>query len=158
MAIYIENDSGIKFDFHYRKTLENAVTTVMSELSVPDGLDVNVMIVTPDEMKSINNDTRGIDKVTDVLSFPYFQLDPDEGYSFDDISWNEGDIFGDIVLCGEKIISQAEEYGHSQKREMVFLTVHSLLHLSGYDHMEPEDAAKMEEKQEILMNKLGILR
>ena len=70
----------------------------------------------------------------------------------------EGDIFGDIVLCAGKILSQSEEYGHSQKREMSFLTVHSMLHLAGYDHIEPEDAIKMEEKQEYFMQLLKIPR
>ena len=158
MSVYIENTSGQKFNFHYRVITEKAVKTVMEEYRIPDYLDVNIMIVSADEIKRINCETRDKDEVTDVLSFPYFEFDHPGCADKENISWSEGDILGDIVLCAEKIISQAEEYGHSQKREMAFLTVHSMLHLLGYDHMKEKDAALMEERQEFFMNRLGISR
>lgn len=158
MAVYIEKNSDIRFDFHYRVVIEKAVDTVMTEYGIPQYLDVNVMIVGPDEMKQINYETRSIDEVTDVLSFPYFELDPPGSFDENDAPWSEGDILGDIVLCADRIISQSAEYGHSQKREMAFLTVHSMLHLLGYDHMEAPDALLMESRQDFFMNRLGILR
>ena len=158
MAVYIEKNSDIKFDFHYRVTVKKAVETVMTEYGIPRFLDVNVVIVSEDKIREINSQTRSIDSVTDVLSFPYFEFDSPGVFDSDNSQCMEGDILGDIVLCAPKIISQSEEYGHSQKREMAFLTVHSMLHLLGYDHMIPEDAQLMEERQEYFMKKLGISR
>ena len=158
MAVYIEKNSDLRFDFHYRTAIEKAVDMVMREYQVPSFLDVNVMIVTSDVIREINAQNRNIDQVTDVLSFPYFEFDSPGDFDKENPPWDEGDILGDIVLCADKVISQALEYGHSQKREMVFLTVHSMLHLLGYDHMEASDAEVMEAKQDEIMNKLGILR
>ena len=92
------------------------------------------------------------------MSFPYFEYQ--EAGVFDRSQYDpaEEEILGDIVVCGEKIISQAEEYGHSQKRELAFLVVHSMLHLTGYDHMEKKDAGIMEEQQRRIMEQLGISR
>ncbi|MCF0229430.1 MAG: rRNA maturation RNase YbeY [Parasporobacterium sp.] len=156
--IFIENQSGIHFNFHYKVIIRKAVETVMKDKDIPEELDVNVMIVDPDTMRGINNDTRGRDSVTDILSFPYFEYEEPGCFDRDAIDWSEGDILGDIVVCGDRIISQAEEYGHSQKRELAFLVVHSMLHITGYDHMEPEDAQIMETEQRRIMDILGIHR
>jgi len=158
MAIYIENISKTRFDFHYRVTVEKAVRLAMNEYGVPESLDINVMIVSPDEIRQINNQTRNIDQVTDVLSFPYFEQETPGVFDIEKTDWADGDIFGDIILCGDRVIAQSREYGHSQKRELAFLTVHSMLHLCGYDHIKPEDAAIMEAEQERMMQLLGIAR
>ncbi|MBQ6368542.1 MAG: rRNA maturation RNase YbeY [Parasporobacterium sp.] len=158
MAVYIENPSGCRFQFHYKVVIQKAINAVLEDLDIPKELDVNVLIVSPEEIRRINRETRDIDKVTDVLSFPYFEYQ--EAGVFDRSQYDpaEEEILGDIVVCGEKILSQAEEYGHSQKRELAFLIVHSMLHLTGYDHMEKKDAALMEEQQKRIMELIGISR
>jgi len=158
VAVYIENPSGCRFQFHYKVVIQKAINAVLEDLDIPKELDVNVLIVSPEEIRRINRETRDIDKVTDVLSFPYFEYQ--EAGVFDRSQYDpaEEEILGDIVVCGEKILSQAEEYGHSQKRELAFLIVHSMLHLTGYDHMEKKDAALMEEQQKRIMELIGISR
>lgn len=158
MAVYIENQAKARFNFHYKVVIEKAVRTVMEEKNIPPELDVNVLIVSPEEIRSINNETRNIGKVTDILSFPYFEYDIPGVFDEENNEWNEEDILGDIVVCADKIKSQAEEYGHSQKRELAFLIVHSMLHITGYDHIDPADAVVMEAEQEKIMEILGISR
>lgn len=158
MAVYIENQSKTKFNFHYKVVIERAVKTVMKDKNIPEELDVNVLIVSPEEIESINNETRNIDKVTDILSFPYFEYDTPGVFDEETNEWNEEDILGDIVVCADMVKSQAEEYGHSEKRELAFLIVHSMLHITGYDHMEEADAAVMEAEQKRIMDILGISR
>ena len=108
---------------------------------------------------------RGIDRPTDVLSFPMIEYDAPGDFSV--IDEETGDAFnpetgelmlGDIVISKEKVLSQAEEYGHSPKREYAFLIAHSMLHLFGYDHMEEEERAEMEAHQRAIMEKVGIPR
>lgn len=158
MAIYIENKAKTPFHFHYRVVLTSVVQKVMREKDIPEELDVNILIVSPEEIRGINRDTRGVDAVTDVLSFPYFEYDTPGVFDREIQEWADEDILGDIVICGEKALMQAEEYGHSPKRELAFLTVHSMLHLLGYDHMEAADAQLMEAEQKRIMEEAGILR
>lgn len=158
MAVYIENQCGAKFNFHYKVVINKAIETVMKDKDIPEELDVNVLIVSEEEIQDINKNTRDINRVTDILSFPYFEYETPGYFDRDLIDWADEDILGDIVVCADKIKAQAEEYGHSQKREMAFLIVHSMLHLTGYDHMEAEDAGIMEEEQRRIMSILGISR
>ncbi len=99
------------------------------------------------QIREVNLNTRGIDSETDVLSFPMFEGVVD---AVEEIS------FGDILLSLEKAQEQAETYGHSFEREVAFLTVHSMLHLIGYDHIEEAEEAEMREKQRKIMKKLGL--
>ena len=158
MAVYVENQTAARFPFHYKQLIGRAVRTVMEDKKIPPELDVNVMVVDAEAMRQINRETRGIDSATDVLSFPYFEFAQTGFFDEQVQDWADEDILGDIVLCAERIISQAEEYGHSQKREMAFLVVHSMLHLIGYDHMEEADAQLMEAEQRRMMEILGIGR
>lgn len=158
MAVYIENKAKTRFPFHYRVLIEKAVLKVMEDKNIPPELDVNVLLVTPEEIRDINRQTRELDQVTDVLSFPYFDYETPGFFDRDRIDWADEDILGDIVICGDKVFEQACEYGHSLKRELAFLTVHSMLHLTGYDHMAEEDAAVMETEQKKIMEELGITR
>jgi len=123
----------------------------------------SLTVVDKDEIRSINRDTRDIDNVTDVLSFP--MLDWREGkllcpvdecdYEIDD-SGSRVFNLGDIVLCYEVAVEQAEAFGHSTEREVMFLIAHSLLHLLGYDHIDPKDEKKMITKQKSLMVDIGL--
>ena len=158
MNIYIENETDAVFDFDgYEKVITDAVNAVASDKGLPEGLDVNVLIVSADDIREINLQNRGIDRATDVLSFPYFEYE-EPGVFEGELFADEENILGDIILCADKIISQAAEFGHSQKRELSFLTVHSMLHLTGYDHAEDGERMVMEEQQRKYMEILGILR
>ena len=158
MAVYIEKETDIEFDFEdVEETIKSAVQAVFEDKELPEELDVNVLITSADEMREINRDNRGIDSETDVLSFPYYEYDEPgvfEGEIYEDME----NILGDIILCTERIISQAEEYGHSQKRELAFLVVHSMLHLTGYDHMEEADGDIMRAEEKRMMEIIGIPR
>ncbi|MBR4874530.1 MAG: rRNA maturation RNase YbeY [Clostridia bacterium] len=111
-------------------------------------------------IRQVNNEVRGIDKATDVLSFP--MLEPDENGKlevFDEDLADGAVLLGDILISAQKAISQAEEFGHSFKREICFLTVHSMLHLLGYDHeLGEKEEAEMFLKQEEILSLLGITR
>ena len=111
-------------------------------------LYVNVVLTNAKNIKSINKEHRGIDKETDVLSFPMFEKN--EIANLDNT--NE-DILGDMVISIERVEEQAKEYGHSFERELAYMVVHSFYHLLGYDHMTEEDKKEMREKEE---NVLGI--
>ena len=112
----------------------------------------------------MNREFRGIDRPTDVLSFPMIEYQKPGVFDFleerpDCFDPESGRLMlGDIVISKEKVLSQAEEYGHGVKREYAFLVVHSILHLSGYDHMEDGERRVMEELQEKILQKLKILR
>lgn len=116
-------------------------------------LYVNVVLTNAKNIKSINKEHRGIDRETDVLSFPMFEKD--EIASLDNT--NE-DILGDMVISIERVEKQAKEYGHSFERELAYMVVHSFYHLLGYDHMTEEDKKEMREKEENVLGILGIRR
>lgn len=110
---------------------------------------VSVSIVDNEEIKDLNNQFRNIDKVTDVLSFPM----DDEDYGDD-----EAIILGDIVLCLNQAVLQAKEYEHSVTREICYLSVHSTLHLLGFDHIDEEDKKEMREEEKQIMKEMNISR
>ena len=116
-----------------------------------DRAEISLTLVEPEEIKSLNAEYRNVDSVTDVLSFPQFE-DKEQMPS-------EGELcLGDVVICVERAQQQAEEYGHSFEREMVYLLVHSLLHLLGYDHMDDDEKAIMREKEEHVMEHVNLRR
>lgn len=110
----------------------------------------NIIFVDNQKIKEINKEYRNIDRETDVISFA---LEDNK-----DIEFNFGRLLGDIYISIDKVKSQAKEYGHSEKREMLFLTIHGLLHLLGYDHMNKEEEKIMFEKQELILNEYGVTR
>ena len=110
--------------------------------------EFNIIFVSKEEIQKINREYRKIDKVTDVISFALC----------DDKDIIQTDELGDIFICVDRAIEQADEYGHSVTREMAFLAVHGYLHLCGYDHMTREDEKIMFEKQDEILNKAGITR
>ncbi len=159
VELEIEYNDGILpcgFDFDVRKAAVNAVEAVLDFEECEYECHVDLLLTDSDAVREINRETRGIDRTTDVLSFPM------TGYPYlsdTDFDPDTGELMlGDIVLNVGKIMSQAEEYGHSLLREYTFLTVHSVLHLLGYDHMDGEDARIMEEKQRQVLDKMGINR
>lgn len=122
--------------------------------------EISIMLTDNEGIRALNSMHRDIDSATDVLSFPMFEYDEDGEIIEDYAEFNEkGEIcLGDIVISLERAEMQAEEYGHTFEREVGFLTVHSMLHLLGYDHMSPEDEEEMFGYQREILNKAGLVR
>ena len=124
------------------------------------------MTLTDNEgIHAINKEYRQIDRPTDVLSFPMLSYETPGDFSFlsdeneDDFNPDTGEVMlGDIIISVDKVKEQALEYGHSEKREFAFLITHSMLHLFGYDHIDPKDAAIMEPKQKQILEEMHIVR
>lgn len=154
------------FDFPYEEVAHQVVDEVLNQEQCPYEATVEIIYTSDEEIHKINKEHRDIDRPTDVLSFPmadfetpaeYDFLDTEAGDSYFDPDSGEL-LLGDIVLSIPRIVAQAEEYGHSRKREYAFLIAHSMLHLLGYDHMTEEEAKVMEAKQNQALNALGIGR
>lgn len=166
MNFYIENEIDAEFPFKIEDLCKSVGEQILHNENCPfDNVAVNLLITDNEGIKEYNSRFRGIDKETDVLSFPGLDFENpgefyiEEGFEADYFDPETDElILGDIILSKDRIIQQAEEYGHSVKREFAFLVAHSMLHLSGYDHMTPEEAAEMEAKQEKALNELGITR
>lgn len=120
----------------YFKLLDKYYYETLKVLKLEDNYDLSLIICGPISIRRINRDYRNIDSVTDVISFAL--LDDEDGFEYEDRI-----ELGDIFINRDKVLSQAKEYDHSIKREFVFLFVHGLLHLLGYDHMNKEDEKKM---------------
>ena len=119
-------------------------------------VEISLSFVSLEEIHRMNREYRGVDRPTDVLSFPMF----DSTEEMEEMQrLTGGDVpLGDVVICMDKIRDQAEEFGHSEERETVYLFTHSVLHLLGYDHEEDEDRRKMRAREEEIMESLGISR
>ncbi|MBR4934694.1 MAG: rRNA maturation RNase YbeY [Anaerotignum sp.] len=120
-----------------------------------ENCEISVSIVDNEEIRQINKQFRNIDRATDVLSFPMLTFEEGEEA---EVNENDEIILGDIIISLERAREQAEEYGHSLKREVAFLTAHSMLHLLGYDHMEPEEEAEMFRRQKEILIQAGFPR
>lgn len=165
MTIYLENETDKEFSFDEYQVAEQVIQEVLYMESCPYEAQVNILLTDNEGIRVYNKEHRHIDKETDVLSFP--NLDFEEPGVFDVEEERKADycdpyteemILGDIIISVDKVREQAESYGHSEKREFAFLVAHSMLHLSGYDHMKEEEARVMEAKQEQVLQKLGITR
>lgn len=121
-----------------------------------DNHEVSITLTDDTTIHKLNKEYRGIDRPTDVLSFAF--LESDEPEIITDDTDEAMDSLGDIIISVERAENQAEDYGHSLRREIVFLTVHGMLHLLGYDHMKDVDRLEMEKEQEYIMTRLGIGR
>ena len=134
------------------KMTEAAVYAVELEELESERCEISVTFVDMDEIHELNKEYRDVDRPTDVLSFPQF-------YDLEEEIPEVGEIcLGDVVICKEKAEQQAEEFGHSFEREIVYLFVHSVLHLLGYDHMEEDEKACMRAREEQIMEHLGVFR
>ncbi len=165
MTLLAEYETETELGLDYEKIAENIINLTLDFLECPYETEINLTITDNNEIALINKEFRGIDAPTDVLSFPL--VDYNEPCCFDGIEDNAEDYFnldtgelmlGDIVISADKVISQAEEYGHTVMREYCFLIVHSMLHLFGYDHIDDEDRIVMEELQNKILNMAGITR
>jgi probable rRNA maturation factor len=122
------------------KLLEEVIITA-AELEGYSGGEVSIAFVSNQQIKDLNNDYRDKNEVTDVLSFPI-----------------DDEMLGDIIISANRALEQADEYGHSLKRELAYLTVHGMLHLFGYDHHSKEEKKEMRQKEERVLTQLGISR
>lgn len=164
MKYLFEEEVEVPFDFDYKEVAKQVIDMALDMEEFPFESEVDITLTDDAAIQEINKEFRQLDKSTDVLSFPLIEYK--SAGNFSDLE-NQDDIFnpetgeamlGDIVISVEHVLKQAEEYGHSIKREYAFLIAHSMLHLMGYDHMTPPEAKVMEEKQENILNALNITR
>ncbi len=148
IVVLFDNRQGIiEITDENMKAIEKAVEVSLKVEKCEGDYEVSVSFVTNEEIRELNRDYRNVDSETDVLSFPM----GDEMF--------EGTIIlGDIVLSTERIIEQANDFGHSLEREMLYLTVHSMLHLLGYDHMNAEEKETMRKKEKEVMKELQVFK
>lgn len=165
MQFWVENETDVVFDFDVNDVVKSVVCEVLDTEGCPYEVQINILLTDNQGIREYNQQYRNIDKETDVLSFPnldfeepgFYEIDEDKEAGYFDPDTGEL-VLGDIIISVEKVVEQAENYGHSRKREFAFLVAHSMLHLAGYDHMEPEEASIMEKKQESILNRLNITR
>lgn len=165
MTFYVESETDKTLPFDAEEVAGKVITEALDMENCPYEVSVNVLLIDDQGIHAMNRQYRGIDRPTDVLSFP--NVDYTNPADFTGIEDTIEDYFdpengelclGDIVISVDKVYAQSEEYGHTPRREYAFLIAHSMLHLLGYDHMEPAEAAVMEQKQEEILNRLGITR
>lgn len=158
--INIDTECEYKFEFDTNKIIREVIDYGLDYLQFPYFYEINVIITDSKNIQEINNEYRNIDRPTDVLSFPMNEV---EDYKSEENVWcvnpeTEEVILGDIVINGDYVKKQAYEYGHSEKREIAFLVIHSLLHLLGYDHMTETEEKVMFGLQEEILENYGITR
>ena len=164
MTIQIDYETDRQLDIDYTALANKVAQQILDSENCPYEASVNLVITDNEEIKRVNAEFRSINAPTDVLSFPMIPFETPADYSvvedqdeYFDLDTDEL-LLGDVMISVDRVFSQAEEYGHSTEREFSFLFAHSILHLLGYDHMEPEEAAVMEAKQAQALKALGINR
>lgn len=164
MTIIYEDESMKALPFDGQALAERVVNAVLDMEECPYEAEISLLLTTNEGIHKINKEMRSIDRPTDVLSFPALEYELPGDFGFlqeEELCFHpeSGELMlGDILLSVDKVYEQAEEYGHSIEREFAFLVAHSMLHLCGYDHMEPDEAQVMEQKQEEVLLGLGITR
>lgn len=165
MTITVENENPAREAPSYEALITRVVEGALDYAECPYEACVSILLTDNEEIARINQEQRGVDGPTDVLSFPMIEYERPGDFDFlEEGGWEyfhpeTGELLlGDIVISLDKAAEQAERYGHSMEREVAFLTAHSMFHLFGYDHMEEEERKIMEEKQADLLNRLGIFR
>lgn len=152
MEIIISKDpENLNVDEKIIDEIKKAVE-IIGELYDLKNFSVSITLTNDEIIHELNKNYRGIDRPTDVLSFAFRESDEPEIFD------SEIEILGDIIISIERAKIQSEEYGHSFLREIIFLTVHGMLHLLGYDHIEESERLEMETEQKFIMEKLGIGR
>lgn len=165
--IFIDNrQNRIEFTSEYEKIIKELIDCALKEEGVSVPYEVSMILIDNGEIRKINREMRNIDRATDVLSFPMLEY-PDkkvfkETYAdtkLKDEYLDDGDlVLGDIALSLERAQEQSVEFGHSFIRECTYLTVHSILHLLGYDHMIESDKKVMRKREEEILEKFNLGR
>ena len=153
LKIYFENNQDKEaVTYKLKMLIRNAIMAALEYEEIEEDCEVSLTFCDDEKIRELNNKFRGIDRATDVLSFPLFDDDAPD-YVVPEIDC----MLGDIVISLERARAQAEEFGHSYEREAAFLAVHSVLHLLGYDHETgAEDELDMRRRQTEIMDKLGL--
>ena len=164
MTLQIDYETDREIGIEYEELAKKVVQKVLDMEGCPYDAQVNQVLTDNEEIQRVNTEFREIAAPTDVLSFPMIPFEKPADYAIveEDQSYFDLDtdelLLGDIMISVDKVFAQAEEYGHSVTREFCFLVAHSMLHLLGYDHMTPEEAVVMENKQRTALDELGITR
>jgi probable rRNA maturation factor len=145
-VLYDNRQDVIEITAQMEEAIKKALEAVLTKEGLKGDFEVSVSFVTNEEIKELNREYRNVDSETDVLSFPMNE-------EFEGVN-----ILGDIVISTQKIIEQAEEFNHSREREMIYLTVHSMLHLLGYDHMDQDEKSLMRAKEKEIMKDLNLFK
>ena len=148
IAIHTQNRSGIRFSRTLLEKIKKTIRTAVEAEYPNHTFELNIFFCDDETIRSYNREYRGVDRATDVLSFPMFDFGTPELPA----------LLGDIVLSVPRAQAQAEDYGHSFEREMCFLAAHAALHLIGYDHENEDERAQMETRQREVLSALGIER
>ena len=154
MKINITFDCLTIQQFPVRRIIQTCIETVLSAQGITVPCEINVLVTNNRGIRAINAASRNIDKATDVLSFPMFSLEagnpPEDWEQYIDPETGHCPL-GDMAISLERAIAQAKEFGHSTRREVGYLTIHSMLHLLGYDHLdEGEEKAAMRKREEYI--------
>ena len=167
MTILWEKETPEEIDFDYEETIAQVMSQAAKQENCPYEFEVNLTMTDNEGIRELNREFRQLDVPTDVLSFPMIEYDRPGDFSHLDkeemavscFHPETGELLlGDIVISVERAKEQAKEYGHSLKREICFLIAHSMLHLFGYDHQEEREQELMEQRQEQVLQSLGIVR
>ena len=164
MTLQIDYETDREIGIEYEELAKKVVQKVLDMEGCPYDAQVNLVLTDNEEIQRVNTEFREIAAPTDVLSFTMIPFETPADYAIveEDESYFDLDtdelLLGDIMISVDKVFAQAEEYGHSVTREFCFLVAHSMLHLLGYDHMTPEEAVVMENKQRTALDELGITR
>ena len=164
MTVYFEEEGKVSLPLKCEELTAQVAEETLDYVACPYEAQVNLLLTTDERIHELNLEFRGIDRPTDVLSFPMSEYEIPGDFAFLETADTCFDpesgelVLGDIVISKERVLEQAAAYGHSVQREFAFLIAHSVLHLIGYDHMEDGERAVMEQKQREVLERLGITR
>lgn len=165
MTILLENESQLDIGISYEVIAKAVIEESLDFVSCPYECEINILLTDNNGIREMNKQMRNIDAATDVLSFPMIEFETEGDFSVVEqeaasyFNAQSGElILGDIMISLEKVEEQAQQYNHSIKREFAFLLAHSMLHLSGYDHMIDEERVQMERMQEEILSRIGYTR
>ncbi len=165
MSLYMEEEGEVILPVDTKEIAQLVTEAALEYAKCPYEAEINLLLTDNENIREMNRSFRQIDRATDVLSFPMIDYEIPGDFSQlencpeDYFNPETGELMlGDIVISKEKVLEQAEAYGHSPKREYAFLIAHSMLHLFGYDHMEEEERVEMEQKQREILQNIQITR
>lgn len=165
MTIRIDYETDQTLSLPYEEVIRNVVLEALEYEGCPYEAEIAVVLTDNEEIQKLNREYRGIDAPTDVLSFPMLEYEKPSDFSRVEEDYEDcfnpetGELMlGDMILSVDKILEQAESYGHSPTRELAFLVAHSMLHLCGYDHMEEQEREEMERRQKEILELRGYRR
>ncbi len=164
MTLYYEEEGNIRLPLNCEELAKAVIEASLDCVDCPYEAEVSLLLTTNEQIQELNQKFRETDRPTDVLSFPMIEYETPGEFAFLEerssaFHPESGELMlGDIVISKEKVLEQAESYGHSAEREYAFLIAHSMLHLTGYDHIDESERSDMERMQKKIMERLNILR